>query len=237
MPTEKREIRVTYTAIDGCRKVRTYRRLEFAQRFAQTHVGAYPELGSDYAVSGDGVGKITVQGATLAELFPELAPPERVGASFDFGEDWDDFSPETLARREAEKRRAAAEQAQKLADCRARPWVVQRSVPTYCGLTSAYTGAEVTVVSRFDSETAALDDRAVRANAEDADEDTTWSVRLETWEGDDWASGPRPSYSKGPLVLSAEAEWARQWDARRFAYGTPSDEDRALYPDALLPRG
>ena len=34
-------------------------------------VGAHPEIGSTYAVSGDGVGKVTCQGVSLSELFPE----------------------------------------------------------------------------------------------------------------------------------------------------------------------
>ena len=33
-------------------------------------IGRHPELGGHYAVSGDGVGKITCDGCTLAELFP-----------------------------------------------------------------------------------------------------------------------------------------------------------------------
>jgi hypothetical protein len=72
---ETQKIEVRYSSIDGCSIRRTYRTLAGAQAFAQKYVGAHPELGSHYAVSGDGVGKITCAGATLLELFPALAPP------------------------------------------------------------------------------------------------------------------------------------------------------------------
>lgn len=63
-------IRVTYQSIDGLRTTRTFRTLAGAQRFAQHRVGNHPDIGSTYAVSDDGVGKITATGATLADLFP-----------------------------------------------------------------------------------------------------------------------------------------------------------------------
>ena len=37
--------------------------------FAQYWVGKNPEIGSIYAVGGDGIGKIEVMGATLSDLF------------------------------------------------------------------------------------------------------------------------------------------------------------------------
>lgn len=64
-------IKVTYTSIDGGRKSRSYSTIEGAKKFAHTWVGPHPEIGSWYAVSGDGVGKITVSGASLRDLFPE----------------------------------------------------------------------------------------------------------------------------------------------------------------------
>jgi hypothetical protein len=36
-----------------------------------------PEIGSTYAVSGDGVGKVTVEGVTLFELFGEKPWPTK----------------------------------------------------------------------------------------------------------------------------------------------------------------
>lgn len=63
-------ITVRYTSIDGCRESRTYKTLEGARKFAQYWIGPHPEIGYSYAIAGDGVGKITVLGAALAELFP-----------------------------------------------------------------------------------------------------------------------------------------------------------------------
>ena len=64
-------IRVTYNSIDGCRKSRTFKTLKGAQAFAQHWIGStYVEFGSFYAVSGDGVGRITCSGCTLRDLFP-----------------------------------------------------------------------------------------------------------------------------------------------------------------------
>lgn len=63
---------VYYSSIDGCRETRKYKTLEGARRFAQEMIGRTPEMGSYYAVSGDGVGKIEVKGVLLRELFPML---------------------------------------------------------------------------------------------------------------------------------------------------------------------
>lgn len=75
------EIRVHYSAIDGFSKTRTFKTLKGAQRFAQKYVGKHPEIGTGYAVSGSGVGKVTVSGdATLQALFPEPVAPARLDA-------------------------------------------------------------------------------------------------------------------------------------------------------------
>ena len=50
--------------------------MEEARAYAHKRVGAAPELGSFYAVSGDGVGRIFMAGTTWAELFPALFPPK-----------------------------------------------------------------------------------------------------------------------------------------------------------------
>lgn len=74
--TTAREIQVVYRSIDGVRIARKFKTIEGAQRFAAKYVGRYPELGVGYAVSGDGVGKVEVWGAPLADLFPsEQAKP------------------------------------------------------------------------------------------------------------------------------------------------------------------
>lgn len=63
-------IKVRYQACDGFKQTRKYKTLKGAQRYAQERIGEFPEMGSDYAVSGDGIGTIRVEGACLYELFP-----------------------------------------------------------------------------------------------------------------------------------------------------------------------
>jgi len=75
--TAARKIKVSYSAVDAPnrRATRTYATLKGAMTFAHNWVGPHPEIGSGYAVSGDGIGKVTVRGATLAELFPPRSEP------------------------------------------------------------------------------------------------------------------------------------------------------------------
>lgn len=63
------KITVRYSAVDGFRMTRTFKTLRGAQRFAQRYVGEFPEQGRGYAVSDDGVGKVTCTGCTLRDLF------------------------------------------------------------------------------------------------------------------------------------------------------------------------
>jgi len=72
--TFKMKITVSYSSIDRCYKTRYFATLAGARKFAHRCVGAHPEMGGYYAVSGDGIGKITVSGdASLKDLFPEPA--------------------------------------------------------------------------------------------------------------------------------------------------------------------
>lgn len=74
-------IKVKYSSVDRFRKTGSFKTLKGARKFAQSWIGKYPEMGSSYAVSGDGIGKIEVQGCALAELFGEekpTAPPSKV---------------------------------------------------------------------------------------------------------------------------------------------------------------
>lgn len=67
-------IKITYASVDGVRETRPFKTLAGAQKFAHKAVGAHPEMGQGYAVSGDGIGKITCRGdCTLEDLFPETA--------------------------------------------------------------------------------------------------------------------------------------------------------------------
>jgi hypothetical protein len=64
---------VTYTSVDFYRKRSSFKTLAGARKFAAKWVGEFPSIGTGYAVSDDGIGKITVSGATLADLFPGTA--------------------------------------------------------------------------------------------------------------------------------------------------------------------
>lgn len=85
-------ITVRYTSIDRCSKSAKYKTLEGAQKFAQKWVGKTPEISWQffYAVSGDGVGKVTVSGedkngkpVTIFDLFPGCERPGGTDALHD----------------------------------------------------------------------------------------------------------------------------------------------------------
>jgi hypothetical protein len=65
-------IKVFYSSVDGYRKSKSFKTLKGARKYAQERIGKNPEMGSYYAVSGDGIGKIQVDGVPLAHLFGEL---------------------------------------------------------------------------------------------------------------------------------------------------------------------
>lgn len=62
-------ITVTYASIDGARKEESFTDLVAARAFATDWVGAHPDIAAHYAVSSDGIGKVTVRGCTLGVLF------------------------------------------------------------------------------------------------------------------------------------------------------------------------
>jgi hypothetical protein len=66
-------IKITYSTVDGFCKTRQFKTLGRARTYAHHWLGETPEVGRYYAVSGDGVGKVTVDGATLDDLFPKLS--------------------------------------------------------------------------------------------------------------------------------------------------------------------
>jgi hypothetical protein len=75
------EIKIRYSAIDGFCASRTFKTIRGARQYAHRAIGETPELGSSYAVSGDGMGKIEIgAGTTWAELFPALFPARRAAA-------------------------------------------------------------------------------------------------------------------------------------------------------------
>jgi len=65
-----REIVVVYSTNDRFRTRRKFASVRAAQDFAHHWIGPHPVIGGGCAVSGDGVGKVTVKGATLSDLFP-----------------------------------------------------------------------------------------------------------------------------------------------------------------------
>jgi hypothetical protein len=67
-------IKIYFQSCDGCRRVKNFKSLRGARKAAQDYVGAHPEMGRDYAISGDGIGKVQVVGATLADIFPDAQP-------------------------------------------------------------------------------------------------------------------------------------------------------------------
>jgi hypothetical protein len=62
------EIKVRYLAVDGYQAYRRFKTLKGARQFATERVGV-PEIACGYAISADGIGRITVSGCTLEELF------------------------------------------------------------------------------------------------------------------------------------------------------------------------
>lgn len=78
-------IKVRYSSIDRFSQSRSFKTLVAARRYAVKWVGENPDLGIGYAVSADGVGKVTVSGVSLGELF---AQPEAPNASAFASHDW-----------------------------------------------------------------------------------------------------------------------------------------------------
>lgn len=70
------DIKVRYSSIDRYSESRRFKTLAGARKYAAKWVGEHPEIGSYYAVSGDGVGKIEVSGdASLKDIFPPEPDP------------------------------------------------------------------------------------------------------------------------------------------------------------------
>mgnify|MGYP003585373323 CR=1 FL=1 len=84
-------ITVNYRSIDGYSQTRKYKTLAGAQKFAQAWVGKAPDLGGFYAVSYDGVGRITCDGCPIEVLFqrPQAKEPLEQWI-IDLIEHWDD---------------------------------------------------------------------------------------------------------------------------------------------------
>lgn len=101
------KISVTYRSIDGAKITRSFKTLTGAHKFAVEYVGADADISVFYAVSADGVGKITVSGdASIDEVISGKpkgsAPVAAVVANFTVVEmvphynDWDAVSGWTV---------------------------------------------------------------------------------------------------------------------------------------------
>ncbi len=77
-------IKITYTSIDGFRKTRSFKTLQAARRFAISYVGPQDAEGGHYAVSNDGVGKVTWSGVTRAQLFGTISTPSPLNRTTTF---------------------------------------------------------------------------------------------------------------------------------------------------------
>lgn len=67
---ERLEIAVRYSSIDNYSETRKFKTIDGARAYACKWIGPHPTLGTYYAVSDDGVGKITAAGIALSDLFP-----------------------------------------------------------------------------------------------------------------------------------------------------------------------
>lgn len=62
-------IEIRYRACDGFSAVKKFKTLAGARRYAQKMVDTAVEFGPYYAVSFDGIGRITVTGIDIKKLF------------------------------------------------------------------------------------------------------------------------------------------------------------------------
>lgn len=123
------KITVSVRAIDGYRTTRRFKTLAGAQRFAQERVGETPEIshGLGYAVAADGVVKVSVDGATLRDLFP-------VACHSLFGPDDEAAEYDRIMREEAARERAYALSDARGAALEARRYEVRPGVGCTCSV-------------------------------------------------------------------------------------------------------
>ncbi len=74
-------ITVYYRAIDGYTETGLFTNLEDATVYAHNKVGVKADLGFNYAVSFDGVGKVTVVGCALTDIWKEQKCPNSMSTS------------------------------------------------------------------------------------------------------------------------------------------------------------
>ncbi len=68
-------IAVHNQASDGWSEIRFYKTLKGAREYCKKYLGQYFDFGvgftGAYAISGDGINRLTVEGTTFTDLFPE----------------------------------------------------------------------------------------------------------------------------------------------------------------------
>jgi hypothetical protein len=64
-------IKLRFTTLDGIRKTKKFKTLAGARKAAHDWVGKSAEIGSTYAISGDGVVKVTTEGCSLFDIWPD----------------------------------------------------------------------------------------------------------------------------------------------------------------------
>jgi hypothetical protein len=81
-------ITVRYSTIDRYSDSRKFKTLAAARSYASKRIGNNPELGTGYAVSSDGIGKIVVSGVSLSELFGIARADRNSAGKFAIFETW-----------------------------------------------------------------------------------------------------------------------------------------------------
>lgn len=61
-------VKLRFSSCDGSKWTKSFKTLAGARKAALRQIGP-PEIGSTYAISGDGVCKVEVEGCTIRELF------------------------------------------------------------------------------------------------------------------------------------------------------------------------
>ena len=67
-------IKLHFKTLDGIRKTKKFKTLAGAQKATWDWVGKDAEIGTGYAISTDGVVRVSADGCTLAELFDNKPP-------------------------------------------------------------------------------------------------------------------------------------------------------------------
>jgi hypothetical protein len=66
---EDRKITIYYESVDGFKKTAEFTDIRDARTYAQEWMGKHCDVTHNYAISGDGIGRIMVDGISLADLF------------------------------------------------------------------------------------------------------------------------------------------------------------------------